>query len=147
MEMRTCPHCGVRVPVLAHGNCPNCGKALGEVPAERDGTANPFASPEASTPAATTAVADSPVVRRLKRSTGDDLVYSALLATLVGFVFAGPILDIVSIFLLVRVKLSGAKPSRFCVFIAIPLLLFNAFRLGAFLWVLAGLPTGVRPSG
>lgn len=104
---------------------------------------NPYATPDqAPTSAAGASGQDSPLVQRLKRGTGNDLIFCALLATLAAyFVPFGFVLDIVSLFLLTRVIVSRSKPSTGWVVCGIVVAIWNTIQLGLLLISLFVTPT------
>ncbi|MEQ8790588.1 MAG: hypothetical protein RIC55_30100 [Pirellulaceae bacterium] len=93
--------------------------------------ANPYLSPSVDVHP----TVDSPLVRRVKRRTGNDLILCALLATICAFILPlGFLLEAVSLFLLVRVPLSRSKPAMPWMVCGIALAGWNVLNLGVFAW-------------
>lgn len=88
---------------------------------------NPYASP--MMPAIRT---DSPLVAKLRRKTGNDLIIVSLVVTFFGwFIPFGIALDFVSLFLLVRVVLSRSKPDVVWIVLGVMAALWNMLRIGS----------------
>ena len=99
---------------------------------------NPYVSPAASA-LDVAAPTSSSLLRHTKRSTGNDLILSALLATLFGLFttlfivpFIGFLLDAVSLFLLARVVVSRSTPSTGWIVCGALVAAWNVFRLFIF---------------
>jgi hypothetical protein len=99
---------------------------------EPENTQNPYRSPEASTPSISVDTA-TPLVKRLRRKSGDDQIWCAAIATIFGwFIPFGFVLDAVSLFFVIRTFTSKSKPGALAVVIGVLVGLWNVFRL---LWV------------
>jgi len=72
----------------------------------------------------------SPLVERLKRRSGNDVVFISIMCTVFGwFVPAGFALDFLSLFLLGTLLFGRGKPSAKCIVLACLTALFNLLRV------------------
>lgn len=95
---------------------------------------NPFQAPAVEV---APKVSTSPLVQKLRRRSGNDLVYIAIFCTVFAFFIPfGFVLDAVSLFFLLRVVIGGHRPSVPCIVVGILTGLWNLFRLGVMLLVL-----------
>lgn len=95
---------------------------------------NPYASPQEAPTIRTSGTTDSPLVSKLRRSTGNDQVVCALLATLMahcipfGFVF-----HVISLGLLGRLIWIRARPATWAIVVGVLTGLWNLLVLGILL--------------
>jgi hypothetical protein len=98
--------------------------------------ANPYAPP--AMPVIVERPKDTPLVSKLKRKTGNDLIIVAMVATFFGwFIPFGIVLDFVSLFLLARVIISRSKPDVVWIVLGVMVAMWNALRIGIVMLVLA----------
>ena len=75
-------------------------------------------------------ISSSPRVQALRRRSGNELIYTALLCSAFGFIVpAGFVLDFLSMFFLLRVLIARHKPSPACIVLAVLVGLWNLFRI------------------
>lgn len=93
--------------------------------------ANPYQSPEASGPLIDTSADGSPLVQKLRRKSGNDLIWCAVVASAFGyFIPFGVVLDGVSLFLIIRSFVSRSRPDTLGIVFGVIVGLWNVIRLG-----------------
>lgn len=114
---------------------PQADMETGTTPDARE---NPYASPEQANPQTIPTMdgpaPDSVLARRLKPSTGHDLILYALLATICGYFLPfGLLFDLGSLGLLSGVVVSRCKPSVLWIVFGVLIAIWNTLRLGLLL--------------
>jgi hypothetical protein len=98
---------------------------------------NPYAAPREESAFPGTGSTDSPLVRKLRRSTGDDLIGCAVAATVMGHCIPfGFLLHMISLFLLARVLWVGARPATWAVILGVVTAIWNVLMIAAALLVI-----------
>jgi hypothetical protein len=92
---------------------------------------NPYASPLEAPTIRTAGTADSPLVRKLRRSTGNDQVVCALIATLMAHCIPlGFLFHVISLGMLARLVWIRARPATWAVVVGVLTGLWNLAVLG-----------------
>ena len=105
----------------------------GPQPADDGPEINPFEAPKIEV----TEADSSPLIERLKRSSGNDLVFGAIMCSVFGwFVPFGFAMDFLSLFLLGTLLFGRGSPSAKCIVLACLTALLNLLRVLYFAWMI-----------
>jgi hypothetical protein len=106
--------------------------------ASNDAEANPYRSPEAAGPLIDTSGDSSPLVKKLRRKSGNDLIWCAVAASVFGyFIPFGVVLDGLSLFLIIRSFVSRSRPDTIGIVFGVIVGLWNLIRLGVVVLLVA----------
>ena len=98
---------------------------------------NPYQAPAVEIPPS---VSDSPRVRSLRRRSGNDLIFASLFCSIFGFFIPfGFVLDLLSLFFLLRVLIARHRPTALWILLGVLVGLWNLLRVLILLRIVLGI--------